>query len=98
MRSWMVEKHSKVPHMRSIPAMKQVTTSSGTLRQYIVTRLQATSPALVTCRMKRDVSRNFSRKRRGKAMEMPRKEDSPAMSRSSCIRAVSPSMSGRADR
>lgn len=93
MRSWMVEKHSNVPHMRSTPEQKQVTTSTGTLRVCMVTRLHTMRPAQTHWRIRREVKRNFRRNRMGNTIEMPRNEASPAMRMSSCINAVSPTIS-----
>lgn len=68
------DRASKVPHMRSMPAMKQTMTSTGRLSVCIVIRLHTIKAGHTNSRMLRVVNRNFRRNRMGKIIVMPTKE------------------------
>ena len=92
-QSWIVELHSKVPHILKNPAIKQVATSMGTLVVFMQIRLQAIIAEQQISRDVLEVKRNLSRNMIANVSAMPAMEAYPAIMISSCISAVEPTIS-----
>lgn len=97
-QSWMVELQTSVAHIRNHPARKQAQTSTGTESVTAQTKLATISALQHIRRPIRLEKRNLRRNMTAKLMDMPTSIAYPAMSMSSCIRPVVPTMSEAAAR
>lgn len=73
-QSCIVELHSNVPHILKNPAMKQANINTGTLRVYMLIRLQIISAVQQVSKATLDVKRNFSRNMMAKVRAIPTME------------------------
>ncbi len=96
--SWMVELHANVACILNHPATKQTATRSGIESVLAHIRLAAISTAPDTRSWVRVEKRNLIRSMTAKFIAIPTSDAYPAISISSCIRAVVPTMSEAAAR
>ena len=89
----MVELHSKVPHIRKMPAKKHVATNTGTLRVCMQIRLQRINAMQQVSNEVLEAKRNFNRNMMVNVSDMPTIEAYPAIIISSRSKAVEPAIS-----